>query len=102
MFTLSELFCSRCYVEGRYGEVEMALEAALELQEKADFEMESVNPHCDYMYEEVLCCQFTRNDVHGDNVNVVDADSCSDDDSMISGSFLDSEVIQLATLLNQG
>ncbi|XVE78553.1 hypothetical protein DITRI_Ditri13aG0154800 [Diplodiscus trichospermus] len=84
------------------GEVEMALEAALELQKTADAEMESVNPHCEYVYEEVLSCRFVRNDVHDYYENVVEHESWSDSDSVISGSFLDSEVIQLARFSNQG
>ncbi|GKU97407.1 hypothetical protein SLEP1_g10557 [Rubroshorea leprosula] len=35
------------------GEVEVTLELALELQERADSVMKAVNPHADYAYEEV-------------------------------------------------
>ncbi|XVE78560.1 hypothetical protein DITRI_Ditri13aG0155500 [Diplodiscus trichospermus] len=47
--------------------------------------MESVSPHCEYVYEEVLPCRFDRNDVHDYYGNVVEHESCSDSDGVISG-----------------
>ncbi|MBA0653275.1 hypothetical protein Goklo_020471 [Gossypium klotzschianum] len=100
-------YCCVCQTgKGRpeMGEVEMALEAALELQKTADSEKESVDHQGEYEYEELLPCLFVRNDIpdYGGNVVEQEFDSCSDVDSTISDSFLDSEVIQLATILNQG
>ncbi|XVE63856.1 hypothetical protein DITRI_Ditri07aG0054800 [Diplodiscus trichospermus] len=41
------------------GEVEATLELALEMQNRADSEMERINPHGDAMYEEVLLSPFS-------------------------------------------
>ncbi|OMP11306.1 hypothetical protein COLO4_03897 [Corchorus olitorius] len=38
------------------GEVEMTLELALELQNKADSEIERINPHGECVYEDVIFC----------------------------------------------
>ncbi|TYI01130.1 hypothetical protein ES332_A11G180200v1 [Gossypium tomentosum] len=43
------------------GEVEVTLELALELQERADSEMESIYPSGECMYEEALFSAFVRN-----------------------------------------
>ncbi|KAK8669520.1 hypothetical protein V6N13_106948 [Hibiscus sabdariffa] len=42
------------------GEVEVTLELALELQDRADAEMQATNPCGEYMYEEVLFSAFPR------------------------------------------
>ncbi|TYG45544.1 hypothetical protein ES288_D11G183000v1 [Gossypium darwinii] len=86
-------YCCVCQTgKGRpeMGEVEMALEAALELQKIADSEKESVDHQGEYEYEELLPCLFVRNDIpdYGGNVVEQEFDSCSDDeDSTISDSF---------------
>ncbi|XVF81736.1 hypothetical protein PTKIN_Ptkin15bG0179900 [Pterospermum kingtungense] len=46
------------------GEVEVTLELALELQEKADSEMEDLNPYAEWMYDEDV--SFSLRDVFGD------------------------------------
>ncbi|KAK5784378.1 hypothetical protein PVK06_038901 [Gossypium arboreum] len=99
-------YCCVCQTgKGRpeMGEVEMAVETALELQKIADSE-ESVDHQGEYEYEELLPCLFVKNNIpdYGGNVVEQEFDSCSDVHSTISDSFLDSEVIQLATILNQG
>ncbi|KAE8722308.1 Malectin/receptor protein kinase family protein [Hibiscus syriacus] len=43
------------------GEVEVTLELALELQNRADAEMEAFNPSGEYLYEEALFSAFLRN-----------------------------------------
>ncbi|GMI66221.1 FERONIA [Hibiscus trionum] len=42
------------------GEVEVTLELALELQDRADAEMESIKPSCECMYDEALFSAFSR------------------------------------------
>ncbi|GMI66224.1 MEDOS 2 [Hibiscus trionum] len=61
------------------GEVEVTLELALELQDRADAEMQAINPCGECMYEEALFSTFSRKftgpDIHHDSSRLSDSEN---------------------------
>ncbi|XP_022759902.1 receptor-like protein kinase FERONIA [Durio zibethinus] len=79
-----EIACSCVHKEGNerpaMGEVEVTLELALELQEKADSELEGLDPHGECMYGELSFCGSVTNLVFGGYPSETDSNN-SDENS---------------------